>query len=72
MGDTSSTTPATLFTGCFTAEEGSTNPILNFLSFDNHSSVNLSISAPDASHYPMYNMYRGHCIKRTSVVNINV
>lgn len=67
MGDNiSSTTPAVLFTGCVTAEAGSTNP---FLSFGNHYYMNLSVSAANANHD---HKYRGHCTKCTSNANGNV
>lgn len=55
MGEISSTTPATIFSCCVTAEAGSTNPRWNFFSFDNHNGMNLSISAPNSGHYHMYN-----------------
>lgn len=72
MGDASLTTPATLFTGCVTAETGSVNPRWNFLSFDNHNYTNVPISTPSASRYYMYSMDRGHCAKGTSDANVKV
>lgn len=66
----SSTTPDTLFSGCVTVEAGSANPRCNFLTFDNHNHINLSISALSTSHCCMHSMDKGP--KGTSAANVKV
>lgn len=68
----SSTTADTLFSGCVTVEAGSANPRCNFLSFDNHNYINLSIAALSTSHYCLHSMDKDHCTKGISAANVKV